>query len=166
LSPAVTPSQTVGPFFGVGLPYKGSEQPVKPGTPGLIRLEGQVVDGKGDPVPDALIEIWEPSIGFGRCRTDPEGAFHFLTAKPASAQTAEGRSEAPHLNLTVFARGLLRHLLTRVYFPDESAANENDPVLSLIDPARRPTLVARQDGQVLRFDIRLQGENETVFFAI
>ena len=176
MSAPLTPSQTVGPFFGVGLPYEGGEHVVPHGTPGAIRLEGQVLDGNGDPVPDALIEIWQPDadgcyrgkIGgvFGRQRTDPEGAFSFTTLKPGKTKAAEGGVQAPHLNVTIFARGLLRHLVTRMYFPDETSANATDPALNLVDPARRPTLIARADGNVLRFNIRLQGDRETVFFVI
>ena len=134
-----TPSQTVGPFFGVGL------GPVE--ARGGVRVEGQVLDGAGEPVPDALIEISRGDT-FGRCRTDEEGAFHFTVA------------ETDFLNVTVFARGLLRHLSTRMYAPGES-----DEVLALVEPARRHTLVARPDGEVLRWDIRLQGPDETVFFT-
>ena len=161
-----TPSQTVGPFFGVGLPYDGSENVIAPGSPGAIRIEGQVLDGHGDPVPDALIEIWKPDAGFGRCRSDPEGAFHFVVRKPAVEASADGIREAPYFNVTVFARGLLRHLITRLYFPDEAEANAKDPVLQSIEDERRSTLIARAEGNVLHFDIRLQGDRETVFFAI
>ena len=166
MSLPLTPSQTVGPFFGVGLPYEGSEKIVPPDHPGAIRIEGQVLDGKGDPVPDALLELWQPGLGFGRQRTDPEGAFNFVAAKPPAVASPDGMPQAPHLNVTVFARGLLRHLVTRIYFPDEPAANERDAVLNLVDPARRHTLIARAEGKVLRFDIRLQGDEETVFFVI
>ena len=135
-----TPSQTVGPFFGVGLPgLEGSEG---------VRIEGQVLDGAGEPIADALLEAWYDDQ-FARCRTDNEGAFHFTVR------------EAPFLNITLFARGLLRHLNTRMYLPGQA----EDAVLSLVDPKRRPTLVARWDGAILRFDIRLQAEDETVFFA-
>jgi protocatechuate 3,4-dioxygenase, alpha subunit len=165
MSEPITPSQTVGPFFGVGLPYEGSEDAVPADGPGAIRVEGQVTDGKGDPVPDALLEVWEPTVGFGRCRTDSEGAFHFVVARPQKGAERNGVAEAPHLNVTVFARGLLRHLVTRIYFPDEPA-NDRDPVLQLVDGPRRQTLIARRTGAVLHFDIRLQGDDETVFFAI
>lgn len=165
MSLPVTPSQTVGPFFGIGLPYEGGEQAVAAGTPGAIRVEGQVIDGHGDPVPDALLEIWEPTVGFGRCRTDAEGAFHFVVRKPESEKASDGSRSAPHWNVTVFARGLLRHLVTRMYFPDEPA-NAEDPVLAQLDAARRSTLIARSNGGVMHFDVRLQGEDETVFFAI
>ena len=188
MSGSVTPSQTVGPFFGVGLPFDKGEQMVPPGSAGAIRIEGQVLDGNGEPVPDALLEIWQPddqgryrevadgeatrrksrdpSTGFGRCRTDPEGAFSFLTAKPGATSSPDGRAQAPHLNVTIFARGLLRHVVTRMYFPDEGDANATDPVLNLVEPARRETLIANNCGGVLHFDVRLQGERETVFFAI
>ena len=166
MSGPLTPSQTVGPFFGVGLPFEKGEQLVTPGSAGAIRLEGQVLDGNGEPVPDALLEIWQPGTGFGRARTDSEGAFSFTTAKPSATPAPDGRLQAPHLNVTVFARGLLRHLVTRMYFPDEAEANATDPVLNLVEPARRGTLIAKNCGGVLHFDVRLQGEQETVFFAI
>jgi protocatechuate 3,4-dioxygenase alpha subunit len=166
VSGPLTPSQTVGPFFGVGLPFENGEQVVSPGSAGVIRIEGQVLDGNGEPVPDALLEIWQPGTGFGRTRTDAEGAFSFMTVKPGAVPAPDGRLQAPHLNLTVFARGLLRHLVTRIYFPDETEANAGDPVLNLVEPARRQTLIANNGSGVLHFDVRLQGERETVFFAI
>ncbi len=166
MSGPLTPSQTVGPFFGVGLPFEKGEQVAPPGSAGVIRIEGQVLDGKGEPVPDALLEIWQPTTGFGRARTDSEGAFSFTTPKPGATPAPGGRMQAPHLNVTVFARGLLRHLVTRMYFPDETEANAADPALNLVEPARRQTLIAKNSGGVLHFDVRLQGERETVFFAI
>lgn len=134
-----TPSQTVGPFFGVGL------GPVDGG--GDVRIEGQVLDGNGEPVSDALLEV-SHGEHFARCRTDEEGAFSFTTAA------------APFLNVTVFARGLLRHLNTRIYFPGHEHEMPEE-----VPAERRRTLVARPDGDVLRFDVRLQGREETVFFA-
>jgi len=131
-----------------------------------MRIEGQVLDGKGEPVPDALLEIWQPATGFGRARTDSEGAFSFSTVKPGTVPAPDGRMQAPHFNVTIFARGLLRHLVTRMYFPDETEANASDPVLNLVEAARRETLIARNCGGVLHFDVRLQGDRETVFFAI
>ncbi len=166
MSGPLTPSQTVGPFFGVGLPFEKGEQVAPPGSAGVIRIEGQVLDGKGEPVPDALLEIWQPTTGFGRARTDSEGAFSFTTPKPGATPAPDGRMQAPHLNVTVFARGLLRHLVTRMYFPDETEANAADPALNLVEPARRQTLIAKNSGGVVHFDVRLQGERETVFFAI
>jgi protocatechuate 3,4-dioxygenase alpha subunit len=137
-----TPSQTVGPFFGFALPFESGGECVAEG----VRVEGQVLDGAGEPVPDALVEVAQGDE-FGRCRTDDEGAFAF-TVSPTS-----------FLNVTVFARGLLRHLNTRMYFP-----GEEDEVLASIEADRRHTVIARRDGEVLRFDIRLQGADETVFF--
>jgi protocatechuate 3,4-dioxygenase alpha subunit len=166
MSGPLTPSQTVGPFFGVGLPFDKGEQIAPPGSAGVIRIEGQVLDGNSQPVPDALLEIWQLGAGFGRSRTDSEGAFSFTVTKPAPTPAPDGRAQAPHLNVTVFARGLLRHLVTRMYFPDETEANATDPVLNLVEPARRETLIAKSCGGVLHLDIRLQGERETVFFAI
>jgi len=166
VSGPLTPSQTVGPFFGVGLPFEKGEQLAPPGAAGVMRIEGQVLDGKGEPVPDALLEIWQPATGFGRARTDSEGAFSFTTVKPGPVPAPDGGMQAPHFNVTVFARGLLRHLVTRMYFPDETEANGADPVLNLVEPARRETLIAKDCGGVLHFDVRLQGERETVFFAI
>jgi protocatechuate 3,4-dioxygenase alpha subunit len=175
----LTPSQTVGPFFGFALPYEGGHQLATPHTSGMVRLEGQVLDGNEALVPDALVEVWQADpngvyprrrdsgfTGFGRCRTDPEGLFRFVTVKPGATRAPDGRVQAAHLNVTVFARGLLRHLVTRMYFPDEEAANAADPILNVIDPALRSTLVARAEAGILRFDIHLQGARETVFFAI
>lgn len=156
-----TPSQTVGPFFGFALPFESDADAVTPGSPGAVRIEGQVLDGAGEPVPDALIEAWSDRQ-FARCRTDHEGAFHLTVRKPHPV----GPDEAPVLNVAVFARGLLRHLATRIYFPDEHAANEADRVLSLVDPARRSTLVAGAGRAALHFDVRLQGDGETVFFEL
>jgi protocatechuate 3,4-dioxygenase, alpha subunit len=161
--PPPTPSQTVGPFFGFALPFPGDAE-ASTLAGGAVRIEGQVLDGEGEPVADALLEAWQDDQ-FARCRSDAEGAFHFLVRKP-SPPASDGRRHAPHLELTVFARGLLRHLATRIYFPDEAAANEADPVLALVEPDRRGTLVARAEGGVLHFDVRLQGAGETVFFAI
>jgi protocatechuate 3,4-dioxygenase, alpha subunit len=158
---APTPSQTVGPFFGFALPFQGDSDAARDG--GGLRIEGQLLDGAGDPVPDGLLEAWCRD-DFARCRTDLEGVFHFNVAKPSRESMAAG--DAPHLNVTVFARGLLRHLATRIYFPDEEAANSRDRILNRVEPARRSTLVAQRDGSVLRFDIRLQGDRETVFFGL
>jgi protocatechuate 3,4-dioxygenase, alpha subunit len=157
---APTPSQTVGPFFGFALPFEGSAEGVAADAENAIRIEGELLDGAGDPVPDGLIEMWAGD-DFARSRTDPEGAYHVVLRKPAAAPP-----HAPHLNLTVFARGLLRHLASRVYFPEEESANDADPVLARVEPGRRGTLIARRDGEVLHFDIHLQGESETVFFRL
>lgn len=184
-----TPSQTVGPFYSLGLTRKPMNNLASETTEGeRIRIEGQVFDGDGNPVPDALIEIWQANaygrynhpedkqerpfdpqfIGWGRAGTDANGSYWFETIKPGTVPGSEGRAQAPHANLTVFARGMLVHAFTRIYFGDEPA-NEYDPVLSAIkDKERRGTLIAtreERDGKsIYRFDIRLQGERETVFF--
>ena len=160
-----TPSQTVGPFFGFALPFAGDADAVTAGSPAVQRIEGQLLDGAGQPVPDSLVELWQGEQ-FARCRTDAEGAFHFNVRKPAPVRRRDGRVRAPHLNVTIFARGLLRHLATFVYFPDEEEANLADPVLELLEPDARGTLIAGRDGDVLRFDVHLQGDGETTFFAL
>ena len=139
-----TPSQTVGPFFGFALPFPDDAVSDAHG----LRVEGQVIDGAGEPVPDALLEMSDGDQ-FARCRTDTEGAFHFVVREPP----------AGFLSLTILARGLLRHLTTRIYLPETEGRVPRE-----VDPARRHTLVALRDGDVLRFDVRLQGEDETVFF--
>jgi protocatechuate 3,4-dioxygenase alpha subunit len=180
LIPGSTPSQTVGPFFAFGLPFEGGERLVDDGG---FWIEGAVYDGAGDPVGDALVEIWQANRhgryrhpedtreelpledgfdGFGRCPTDAEGRFEFVTVKPGATD-----GQAPHIAVCVFARGLLRHLYTRIYFPDEAAANAADPLLSSIgDPRSRSSLVARPLDGVLAFDIRLQGERQTAFLDV
>ena len=156
-----TPSQTVGPFFGYALPFEAG--PIAAAGAAALRIEGQLLDGSGEPVSDGIVELWGGQQ-FARCRTDGEGAFHFTVTKPPPGSPRN--DDAPHLEVTVFSRGLLRHLATRLYFPDEEEANVSDRTLNLLDPARRSTLIARSEGPVLRFDIRLQGESETVFFAL
>ena len=158
-----TPSQTVGPFFGFALPFPGDARAAAPGDPGVLHIEGRVLDGRGEAVPDALLEAW-CGDELARSRTDPEGAFHLWLHKPQSA--AGRRLGAPHIELAVFARGLLRHLATRIYFADEQSANAADPVLRAVPAQRRHTLVARRERDTLVFDVRLQGEGETVFFDI
>ncbi|WP_169982533.1 protocatechuate 3,4-dioxygenase subunit alpha [Microbispora sp. H10836] len=158
-----TPSQTVGPFFGFALPYAADWELVPEGHPGAVTITGRVLDGAGEPVPDALLELWtgEPgdrgalgrtgagASGFGRCGTAPDGSYRFRLVPPAR----------PYLPLLVFARGLLKPVRTRVYLADVP-----DPLLGSLDPARRATLLARPDGQnAYLFDVRLQGEQETVF---
>jgi protocatechuate 3,4-dioxygenase alpha subunit len=155
---APTPSQTVGPFFGFALPFENDASAIE-NDANAIRVEGQVLDGAGERVGDALLEASQGDQ-FARCRTDGEGAFHFVLHKPVASDGA------PFVNITVFARGLLRHLHTRMYFPDEDGANRVDRVLQLVDETRRRTLIARKDGDILHFDIRLQGEGETVFFTV
>jgi len=159
---APTPSQTVGPFFGFALPFAGDAD-ANASAP--LRIQGQVFDGAGAVVPDAILELWH-SDAFVRCATDPVGRYRVTLPRPRATAGPDGSRQAPHLEVSVFARGLLRHLETRIYLPDEEAANAADPMLALVDPARRDTLVARREGAALRFDIRLQGVSETVFFAL
>ncbi|HEY6710018.1 MAG TPA: protocatechuate 3,4-dioxygenase subunit alpha [Actinomycetota bacterium] len=172
-----TPSQTIGPFFGVGLGWPDGPEVVAEGTQGAVWLTGRVTDGAGDPVPDALVETWQADVqgrlahpgfrGFGRCATDAEGRWAVRTVKPGPLPAPDGGLEAPHIDVSVFARGLLHRVVTRVYFPDEADANAADPLLALIaDPVARARLVAVAEGERLRFDIRLQGERETPFLAI
>jgi protocatechuate 3,4-dioxygenase alpha subunit len=166
----LTPSQTVGPFFAIGLPWEGGPHAVPEGTPGAVWLRGRVVDGAGEPVPDAMIETWQADGDgrrFARCGTEPDGSYAILFLKPGPVPGPDGAIQAPHLAMSVFARGLLDRVVTRVYFSDEPAANATDRVLALIeDPDRRATLVAVSADDGYRFDIRLQGEGETVFLAI
>ena len=157
-----TPSQTVGPFFGFALPFEDDYEASKASSGEVVRLEGTLSDGDGQGVPDGLIEVWSQGE-FARCRTDAEGAFRFVITRPRGTS---GAGQAPHLDIAVFARGLLRHLLTRMYFPDETKANADDPVLGGLDERRRATLIAELTSSGFRFDIRLQGDEETVFFAI
>jgi protocatechuate 3,4-dioxygenase, alpha subunit len=159
MTPPLTPSQTVGPFFAIGLGATVDAHVVAEGSTGALRLSGQVLDGDAHPVPDAVIETWQPE-GVGRSATDDEGHFSVLTVKPSQNDGAH----APHIDVSVFARGLLTRLITRVYFPDESAANAADPVLRSLGSEERATLIAVSDGGGLRFDIHLQGGRETVFF--
>ena len=143
-----TPSQTIGPFFHLSL----CDRPANELTAGGIRLSGRVLDGGDEPVDDALVELWHPEVGFGRCETDADGRFEFVVAEPGDG----------YLEVMVFARGLLKHVVTRVYFP-----SADDAFLASLDERDRSTLVAQAEGDdSLRFDIYLQGERETVFFAV
>ena len=183
----LTPSQTIGPFFAYALTpraYGGkelaTEQVAAEGVAGeRIRIEGVVYDGDGVPVRDAMLETWQADAegrfnaagnagftGFGRAETSAEGAYFIETVRPGALPGANGAMQAPHLTVSVFARGLLIRLATRIYFDDESG-NAGDPVLALVPEERLTTLIARRgaDG-VYRFDIRLQGEGETVFFDV
>jgi protocatechuate 3,4-dioxygenase alpha subunit len=180
--PPLTPAQTVGPFLSLGLAWPDGPCVVDPSTSGAIRIAGRLLDGRGDPVADGLIETWqadpdgcfpEPGDGdkafrgIGRCLTNPQGAWEIVTLKPACLRSADGGTEAPHLDVSVFARGLLHRLVTRIYFADEAEANESDPVLSsLPDDAARATLVASAVDGGYRIDIHLQGPHETVFFVL
>jgi len=156
-----TPSQTVGPYYAIGLSRRPQNALVGRDTPGALELVGRLLDGQGDPISDGVIEIWDAAGGrWGRSGTDVQGGYAFVVAKPDAPD-----GSAPRLDVYVHARGLLRHQLTRVYIPDEAEANDADPVLSALDERERQTLVARQQGAVLLFDITMQGESATVFFA-
>ncbi|WP_395659047.1 protocatechuate 3,4-dioxygenase subunit alpha [Nocardioides sp.] len=181
---APTPGQTVGPFFGFALPFDGDHELVPPTAPGAVRLHGRVLDGNGDPVPDALLELWqadpdgrvprEPGslrrdrhafTGWGRAATDRTGHYRFSTVVPGPVTTGG----APYVALVVLARGLLDRLHTRAYLPvgpgDGTAALARDPLLASVDADRRHTLVARPDKHGFVFDVLLQGADETVFLA-
>jgi protocatechuate 3,4-dioxygenase, alpha subunit len=168
--PRLTPSQTVGPFFAIGLPWAEAPYAVPPGTPGAVWLRGRVLDGAGEPVPDAMVETWQASGDgrrFARCATEPDGTYAILFVKPKPVPGPDGGTQAPHLAMSVFARGLLNRVVTRVYFDDESEANAVDTVLALIGELdRRATLFAVSATDGYRFDIRLQGDDETVFLAV
>jgi protocatechuate 3,4-dioxygenase alpha subunit len=182
-----TPSQTVGPFFRIGLPDDGGRELVAPDDPQAIQVLGTVFDGSGEPVDDALVEIWQANRhgrydhpedtrawapleagfrGFGRCGTDATGEYRFVTVKPGSVPYLDRRMQAPHINVSVFARGLLKRVVTRIYFPDEPEANEADPVLLSVEHERRAALVAREEDGSFRFDIHLQGDRETPLFDL
>jgi protocatechuate 3,4-dioxygenase alpha subunit len=192
----VTPSQTVGPFFKYGLTPDGkydwndafTSNLITQDTSGeRIRIEGGVFDGDGKPVPDAMLEIWQADAqgrfsdpqdkralpnstfkGFGRCGTDANGSYSFDTIKPGQVADPDGKPQAPHILLAVFARGMLLHLYTRIYF-DGEGANAADPVLALVPADRRATLIATRKagaGSAYHFDVRLQGDNETAFFDV
>lgn len=153
------------------MPRPGDELAVPIDTPGAVWLRGRVTDGAGDPVADAVIETWQAGSdgggAFGRSATDEDGRYAIFTTRPVLEQGSGGGPDAPHIEVVVFARGLLRHLVTRVYFADEAAANAGDPLLgSIVDPDRRATLIAARGDDGYAFDIRLQGEGETVFFDI
>jgi protocatechuate 3,4-dioxygenase alpha subunit len=173
---STTPSQTVGPFFAIELPYSDGPYVVADGTDGAIWLRGQVFDGAGDPVPDAMVESWQADPqgsfesdfrGFGRSGTDAGGGWAILTLKPGPVPAIDGTQQAPHVDLSVFARGLLHRVVTRLYFSDEERANADDPVLAALpDDDARATLIAASEDGGYRLDIHLQGPNETVFFAL
>ena len=182
-----TPSQTVGPFFHIGLDWLRRTELFGPDAPGRrISVAGQVLDGDGRPVEDAVLEVWQADAegryahpedprgaglpaaqGFGRIPTDASGRYRFDTVLPGQVPGPEGRPQAPHVVVSISMRGLLRHLVTRIYFPGQPA-NLADPVLALVDPERRATLVAERTGDpaVLRWDVVLQGDRETVFLDL
>lgn len=167
----LTPSQTVGPFFSHALTWP--DGPVVDEGPDSFWLRGTVFDGEGALVSDALIETWQPDgagrfnhpgfRGYGRCGTDDHGRWAVCTVLPGVVPAPDGRPQAPHIAVSVFARGLLDRVVTRVYFADSTV---EDPVLSALPADRRETLLARRSADGYEFDIRLRGERETVFFAV
>ena len=182
-----TPSQTVGPYFAIGLPWAQGPHAVAEGTPGAITIAGTVSDGAGVPVPDFLLETWQadpqgryadmhghggPSEmpgfrGFARYGVETgDGTFEILTVKPGRVADQRGTPMAPHVAVTLMARGMLNRVVTRIYFGDEPEANAADPILARVPAERRDTLLAVPEGEGYRFDIRLQGPGETVFFAV
>ena len=188
----LTSSQTVGPFFGPALLREDAMRNVltQPETAGeRIRIEGHVLDGDGLPVPDAMVEIWQANahgrynhkadqgaahldptfLGFGRCGTAEDGSYWFETIKPGRVTFYQEQLQAPHICVTVFSRGLLNHLVTRLYFEDEQT-NAVDPILRCVPDERRSTLLARRENidetVVYRFEIIMQGEGETAFFNL
>ena len=189
MSLRATTWQTVGPFFEIGLQWLNQNNLAPEGVSGeRVTISGRVRDGDGAPVPDAVLEIWqsnshgkyahpedtqakivEPGFtGYGRVPTDNEGVFRFTTIKPGPVPGPEGKEQAPHLLVSVFMRGLLMRLVTRIYFPDEPR-NAEDYILNLVEPERRSTLIAKPvSGQsgVLEWNVALQGANETVFFEL
>lgn len=179
-----TPSQTVGPYLSIGLPWEDGPAVVPEGTPGAVAIHGVVTDGNGEPVSDALIETWQADPngrfdhpddprgrvegfrGFGRCPTDSEGYFRILTVLPGAVPGTKGRTQAPHIDVSVFARGMLNRDVTRIYFPENAEANAQDQVLQSVPQERRHTLIAEKTEDGYRFNVRLQGEGETVFFDV
>jgi protocatechuate 3,4-dioxygenase alpha subunit len=179
--PTPTGSQTVGPYFRIGLEYLLDRTPELANPEATIEIHGRVIDRDGNPAPDALLEFWSSdgarlsnsSIpdetgfpdGFRRASTDDAGSFAVSLRRPACLPTDERDTQAPHMLVLIFARGLLRHLISRVYFECEPA-NESDPVLLAVPTGRRRTLIARCEGQNrFHWDVILQGADETVFFA-
>jgi protocatechuate 3,4-dioxygenase, alpha subunit len=182
MSDMVTPSQTIGPFLAIGLPWADGPDVVPASTPGRITIAGVVRDGAGEPVPDAMLETWQADPdghfdhpddprgtvagfrGFGRVATAADGSYRISTLKPGPLPTAGGSIESPHIDISLFARGLLDRVVTRLYFAD--ADNSSDPVLASLDADRRSTLIASVTDGGYRFDINLQGPAETVFFDV
>jgi protocatechuate 3,4-dioxygenase alpha subunit len=184
-----TTSQTVGPFFSIGFDWLVRDSIAGEGVGGeRVTIQGKVFDGSGIPVPDAILEVWQANAhgkydhpedeqdkpldpkfsGFGRVFVSGDGSFRFDTIKPGSAPGPNGTEQAPHLLVSVFCRGLLRRLVTRIYFPDEPR-NAEDFVLNLVEPARRATLIAKKTAEgpgALEWNVILQGSQETVFFDL
>ncbi|MGY1810417.1 protocatechuate 3,4-dioxygenase subunit alpha [Blastococcus sp. SYSU D00669] len=180
-----TPSATVGPYLAIGLTWPDGVFAATEGTPGGFWIRGRVFDGAGDVVPDAMVETWQadpdgrfaspedprgasayPGFrGYARAQTI-SGGFEVFTLKPGRVPDGEGGLQAPHVDVSVFARGLLDRVVTRIYFADEAEANAEDVVLRGLPEERRRTLVAEPTGDGYRFDVHLQGDDETVFFAV
>jgi protocatechuate 3,4-dioxygenase, alpha subunit len=177
----------VGPFFAIGLPWEAGPIAVSPEDPEAIRIRGSVYDGAGDPVPDSMIETWQADPegcfadlhgygggssragfrGFARCAADDhDGSFELVTLKPGRVPGPGEVLQAPHIDVSVFARGMLQRCVTRIYFADEVQANAEDPVLASVPKARRETLLAQPVEGGYAFSIRLQGPSETVFFDV
>jgi protocatechuate 3,4-dioxygenase alpha subunit len=189
MSLQATTSQTVGPYFKIGLEWLYRDNLVGGGVSGeRVTIQGRVIDGDGVPVPDAILEIWqanahgkyahpedtqdkplEPAFkGYGRVPTTAAGVFRFATIKPGPVPGPNGKEQAPHLVVSVFMRGLERRLVTRIYFPDEPR-NAADFILNLVEPARRSTLIAKKAASgpaTLEWNVVLQGPDETVFFDL
>ena len=182
-----TPSQTVGPFFAIGMPWDAGPMAVPEDTPGAIRITGTVYDGAGTRVPDAMIETWQADSdgrfadlhgygeqsqlpgfrGFARfAAEDGDGGFEIVTVKPGPLPGPGATMQAPHIDVSVFARGMLHRCVTRFYFADEPDANAADPVLATVPAERRSSLIAQPIDGGYRIDIHLQGQDETVFFAV
>jgi protocatechuate 3,4-dioxygenase, alpha subunit len=181
-----TPAQTVGPFLHIAMDWPDGPYAVVDGTPGAVWLHGRLLDGEGEPVPDGIIETWQADPdgrfdhphdprgpahidgfrGFGRSCTRADGGWEVLTLKPGPLPAEDGAIEAPHVDVSVFARGLLHRLVTRIYFDDEAELNAADPTLSTVEPGRRRTLVAQHDERGYHLDFRLQGDDESVFFDV
>jgi len=174
VTPGLTPSQTVGPYLSIGLPWPHGAFVVPVGTPDAVWVRGTVYDGAGAPVPDALVETWQlrgddpvrdiPGGGFsglGRCPTDAAGRYAIHTVRPVAID-----GQAPHLAVSVFARGLLDRVVTRIYFPEDTTEHAADPVLRTVPADRQAALLAQAGADGYRFDIRLQGHDETVFFDV
>ena len=178
-------NQTVGPYLHIGLEWLTTRDIAGKGIKGeRVAIAGRLIDGDGAGVNDGLIEIWQANAagkyahpedtqkkplekgwrGFGRVPTDAKGGFRFTTIKPGRVPGPDGTLQAPHLVVSVFMRGMLKHLATRIYFPDEAAANAEDPILKLVPAARRATLMPKPQGKTLEWNLVLQGKNETVFF--
>jgi|SRR5580658_112965 protocatechuate 3,4-dioxygenase alpha subunit len=189
MSLMTTTSQTVGPFFKIGFDWLTRDNLVGEGVSGeRVTIQGRVFDGDGVPVPDAILEMWqanahgkydhaedtqnkpvEPGFkGYGRMPVSADGVFRLVTIKPGPVPGPKGKEQAPHLAISIFMRGLLKRLVTRMYFPDDER-NDGDPILNLVEPARRSTLIARKTAGspgMLEWNVVLQGPDETVFFDV